>query len=184
MVIQKQLMTTPEFLAFANAPENADKLLELIDGEIGQKDGSFMPSVVAGAICAFITQYNLSYKTGRVTSASATYVIGEKDAYTPGAAYISKQRMPERPPRECPIPPDFAVEVKSPTDSKRALRRKAEKYLSAGTRLVWLVFPDDQQVEVYSIHDEDLLPVGIDGILDGRDVLPGFTLAVKDIFPT
>jgi Uma2 family endonuclease len=75
----------------------------------------------------------------------------------------------------------MAVEVKSPTDSKREMRRKAEKYLAYGTRLVWLVFPDEQTVEVY-VPDEDVKMVGIEGILDGVNVLPGFALAVKDIF--
>lgn len=34
----------------------------------------------------------------------------------------------------------------------------------------------------YSLLDEDVITVGMDGVLDGKDVLPGFTLAVKDIF--
>jgi hypothetical protein len=64
--------------------------------------------------------------------------------------------MPER---EAPVPPDFAVEVKSPTDSKRELRRKAEKYMTYGTRLVWLVFPDEQVIEVY-LADQDVRTLG------------------------
>jgi Uma2 family endonuclease len=75
----------------------------------------------------------------------------------------------------------MAVEVKSPTDSKRAMRRKAEKYLAAGTRLVWLVFPDEQNVEVY-VADEDVETVGVDGVLDGKNILPTFRLTVRDLF--
>ena len=182
-MLQKQLITISEFLKFANAHQNAEKLLELVNGEIVEKRGGFASSVVAAGICAFITEYNLRYKTGRVTSASATYVMSDSDAFIPSVAYISHIRMPERPPRECPIPPDFAVEVKSPTDTKRAMRRKAEKYLAVGTRLVWLVFPDDRQVEIYSTHEEDSRIMGISDILNGEDVLPDFKLAVKDIFP-
>lgn len=46
----------------------------------------------------------------------------------------------------------------------------------------WLVFPEEQQVEVYSLLEEDVITVDMSGVLDGKDVLPGFTLAVKDIF--
>jgi Uma2 family endonuclease len=44
-----------------------------------------------------------------------------------------------------------------------------------------LVFPVEQLVEVY-VPDKDVELVGIDGTLDGSDVLPGFTLKVSDIF--
>jgi Uma2 family endonuclease len=79
------------------------------------------------------------------------------------------------------VPPDLAVEVKSPTDSKRKMRQKAEKYLELGTRLVCLVFPDEQLVEVYRA-DEDVREVGVDQTVDAGDLLPGFSLTVREIF--
>ena len=108
--------------------------------------------------------------------------MSDDSVFVPDAAYISKQRLPEIPDQEVPIPPDLAVEVKSPSDSKRKMRQKAEKYLAFGTRLVWLVFPHEQLVEIYT-PDQDVLTIGIDGVLDGADVLPGFSLPVRDIFP-
>ena len=77
----------------------------------------------------------------------------------------------------------MAVEVKSPTDSKRELRRKAEKYLAFGTRLVWLVFPDEEVVEVY-LPDRDVETLKPGDTLDGGDVLPGFSLPVRSLFET
>jgi Uma2 family endonuclease len=47
--------------------------------------------------------------------------------------------------------------------------------------LVWLVFPEEQAVEVY-VPDKDVQTFGINDSLDGGDVLPDFQLAVKDIF--
>jgi Uma2 family endonuclease len=89
--------------------------------------------------------------------------------------------MPNEPDREAPLPPDLAVEVMSPTDFKRSLRRKAERYLAFGTTLVWLVFPAAQTVEVY-YRDQDVVTFGVNDTLDGMDVLPGFTLKISDIF--
>ncbi|NWG17273.1 MAG: Uma2 family endonuclease, partial [Chloroflexi bacterium] len=77
---------------------------------------------------------------------------------------------------------DLAVEVKSPTDSKRELRQKAEAYLRFGTKIVWLVFPDEQRVEVY-VPDDDVREFDMNGTLDGGEVLPGFALPVSQIFP-
>jgi Uma2 family endonuclease len=107
--------------------------------------------------------------------------MSETDAFNPDVGYISKARLPDMPEREAPVPLDFAVEVKSPTDSKRELRRKAEKYMTYGTRLVWLVFPDEQVIEVY-LADQDVRTLALADTLDGADVLPGFTLAVSAVF--
>jgi Uma2 family endonuclease len=182
MVIQKKTMTTPEFLAFANLPENADKLLELIEGEIVEKVASFTPSEIGSTVNYYIKGYLIQHPIGYVTGEAGSYVMDDDNTFMPDVGYISKARLPERPPRECPLPPDFAVEVKSPSDAKRALRRKAEKYLELGTKMVWLVFPDEQQVEVY-LPDEDVKTFTLADTLDGGDLLPAFTLAVKDIFP-
>lgn len=182
MVIEKKNISYDEYEAYISRPENADKIFELIDGEIVEKMPSYEPSHIAGWILTFVNMYLLQNDRGFTTTADGGYRMPNGDVLIPDVGYISKIRMPEHTPREVPVPPDFAVEVKSPTDRKREMRRKAEKYLEYGTRLVWLVFPDEQQVEVYSLLEEDVITVGMDGVLDGKDVLPGFTLAVKDIF--
>jgi Uma2 family endonuclease len=157
------------------------RIFELIDGEIVEKMPSYEPSHIAGWILTFINMYLLQQELGYTTTVDGGYRMPNGDVLIPDVGYISKARMPEHTLREVPVPPDFAIEVKSPTDRKREMRRKAEKYLEYGTRLVWLVFPEEQQVEVYSLLEEDVITVGMDGVLDGKDVLPGFTLAVKDI---
>jgi Uma2 family endonuclease len=47
--------------------------------------------------------------------------------------------------------------------------------------LLWLVYPNRNEVEVY-IKGELHQTLGVDDSLDGGDVLPDFTLAVKNIF--
>ncbi|RMF82539.1 MAG: Uma2 family endonuclease, partial [Chloroflexi bacterium] len=70
---------------------------------------------------------------------------------------------------------------KSPDDSITGLREKAQYYLRNGARMVWLVFPKQRIVEIYRPeHDVEILTA--DDTLDGGDVLPGFSLAVRDIF--
>jgi Uma2 family endonuclease len=176
-----QRLTIDEFIELEDRPENADKILELIDGEVVEKMGSFKPSRIASRIAYFVENFLMAHPIGFVTGADGSYRVGS-DMLIPDVGYIARERMPEIPEREVLTAPDLAVEVLSPTDSKRQTRRKAERYLDHGTRLVWLVFPETREVEVYAA-DADVVTVGIDGALDGGDVLPGFTLPVRSIFP-
>ncbi|NWG17897.1 MAG: hypothetical protein HXY41_14810 [Chloroflexi bacterium] len=71
---------------------------------------------------------------------------------------------------------DFPSTYQSPKE----LRTKVVNYLAAGT-LVWVALPETKQIEVY-VPGRPMKLLGLDGTPDGGDVLPGFTLAVKDIF--
>jgi Uma2 family endonuclease len=183
MAVQKaaKTYTSAEFSDLASLPENAGRILELVEGGIIEKMPSFVPSEIALNIGSFIKQYVREHHTGYVTAADGGYIMSGSDVFVPDVGYITRERLPQKPMREAPVPPDMAVEVKSPTDRKRDMRVKAEKYLAYGTRLVWLVFPEEQAVEVYT-PDEDVKTIGIGGVLDGGDILPGFTLTVRDIF--
>lgn len=182
MSVQEKRYTLDEFHAFTERAENRDRLFELIDGVIVPKMASFTPSYIAGRFIRFMGVYADDNDLGYVTSSDGSYILSPGDEFIPDAAFVSKLRLSSFPTREFQGPPDLAVEVKSPTDSKRELRRKAEDYLRYGTKMVWLVFPDEQRVEVY-VPDQDVVEVGIDGVLDGGDVLPGFQLPVRMIFP-
>ena len=54
-------------------------------------------------------------------------------------------------------------------------------YLDAGTRMVWIVEPRRQTVMVYRSRDDIHLLTGGD-VIDGGEVLPGFRLAVAELF--
>ena len=79
--------------------------------------------------------------------------------------------------------PDFVIEIKSPDDTKKMLHAKMEEYLMAGTKLAWLVFPDEKSVMVFQpAKDSHVVTDG--GSLDGYDVLPGLVISLNDIFPS
>jgi Uma2 family endonuclease len=80
-----------------------------------------------------------------------------------------------------PIPPDLAIEVISPTDSERNIAIKVANYLAVGT-VVWVMRPEVKEVEVF-VPNQPVQVLTVDDVLDGGEVLPGFTLAVKALFP-
>ena len=186
MAVREKRYTTDDFWAIATLPENADKRLELIDGEIYEMPASFIPSKIAVRFSRFIDIFVDENDLGHVTDPDGSYIISEHDTFIPDVGFVSRERLPEMPERECPVPPDLAVEVVSPTDSVKAVQRKALRYLEAGTRMVWIAYPKEQSVDVclpaegggMIVHEKT-----IDDVLDGGDVLPGFKLAVREIFP-
>jgi Uma2 family endonuclease len=182
MAVQTQRMTVEEFERFAERPENANRRLEDIGGEVVEVASNSYSSLVAGNIL-FAIKLHLrdSGLQGYVTGADGGYKVAGED-YLPDVGFIAKVRLPD-PPHETwiSLPPDLAVEVLSPSDKPDDTRIKLVHYLAAGT-VVWVVDPDQKQVEVYT-PGPAVKRLGEDDTLDGSDVLPGFTLAVKEIFP-
>lgn len=76
--------------------------------------------------------------------------------------------------------PDLAVEVISPSDTRREVADKVASWLAAGTRLVWVVDPNHATV---TIHEPDGTPrrLAEADVLDGAPLFPGFSLPVADI---
>jgi Uma2 family endonuclease len=180
--MEKQRLSLAEYYAFTERGENAARIFELYDGELVEKMPSFGASRIAGAIIYYIFAYLLKNPIGSVTSPDGSYILAEGIIFMPDVGYIANSRVPQDTTRAVPVAPDLAVEVKSPTDRKRDMRAKAETYLRYGTSIVWLVFPEDQKVEVYTT-DGDVEEFGAADVLNGGAILPNFTLAVKDMFP-
>ena len=180
MVLQQKVMTAEEFEIFAQLPENANRLLEFIGGRIVEVVSNGRSSELGAIMVGFLTNFVYPNKLGRVTGADGGYrVMGER--YIPDAAFISKKRQPV-PSLEAynPSPPDLAVEVLSPSNDESEMRKKIVNYLLAGT-MVLVLDSDRKEVEIYA-PGKSPLTVGMDGFIDGGDVLLGFQVAVKDIF--
>jgi Uma2 family endonuclease len=181
MAVGTKHITVEEFEQFVALPENAERRFEYAGGEVAEVVSNNYSSLVAARILIRIGSHVESKGLGYVTGADGGYrVAGGR--YIPDVAFVSKARQPE-PSYDTynPTPPDLAVEVLSPTDDLNVMRFKVASYLAAGTT-VWIVDPDKKRVEVY-VPGQPPRHVEADEELDGGDVLPGLTLAVKDFFP-
>jgi Uma2 family endonuclease len=181
MAIATSPVPVEEFDRFVLLPENAARMFEYIGGEIVEVVSNNYSSEIGASFLVEIGGFVKKNRLGRVTGADGGYrVSGER--YIPDVAFISKARQPE-PSHEAynPNPPDLAIEVLSPTNEPEQIRIKIVNYLLSGTT-VWVVELYKKHIEVY-VPNQSPFTVGIDGILDGGDVLPGFKLPVRDIFP-
>lgn len=184
MVVQMKRYTVEDFDQFVDLPENDDKLFEYIGGEIVEVPSNAFASEISINISFFIKLFvRQNHIAGHVTGEAGGYMVsGER--YAPDVAFISAAKQLELARQGYnPNPPDLAVEVDVPSTevSRDTLRIKIANYLAAGT-VVWVVVAEPRGVEVY-VPGQPVKVIGIDGTLDGGDVLPGFTLSVKDIFP-
>jgi Uma2 family endonuclease len=186
MTVRDRTYTVDAFWEFISQPDNADKLLELIDGEIVEvAASSAVPSIITVEITLFVGSHVKQHDLGYVTSAEGGFVLSPKNVLMPDMGFIAKERVAKLPERFFPGAPDLAVEVVSPTDRKASVHRKALRYIKYGVRLGWVVYPEQKMVDVYRPAETTkalVQELDIDGTLDGFDVLPGFTLAVRDIF--
>jgi Uma2 family endonuclease len=122
---------------------------------------------------------------GVVTGEGGGYILfpDQRTVVAPDVGFIRWERLPERrPPRKfCPVPPDLAVEVTSPTDEPVDMTAKLALYLDARVPLVWWFDPEKRRVRVYR-RGQFVAELDEGDVLDGEDILPGFRLPVTSIF--
>ena len=102
----------------------------------------------------------------------------------PDVSFFARGRLTRSQHGATPIAPlvgDLVVEVVSKSNTKAEIARKLSEYFAAGSRLAWVVEPKPQTVRVHTAPDEFVV-LGLDDWLDGGNVLPGFRLAVRDLF--
>lgn len=180
MAVQTRV-SVEEFEQIAALPENADRHLEYIGGEIVEVVSNALSSRIAARMLARISFHVETNNLGYVTDAQGGYRVSGED-YLPDVGFISKAKHPKGP-RDTWVPyaPDLAVEVVSPTDRDSKIAVKVTNYLAAGT-VVWYLYPDEQEVNVCE-PGQPAKTLTITDTLDGGALLPGFKVALKDIFP-
>jgi Uma2 family endonuclease len=144
----------------------------------------FYESWLALRISHFISSFLERHKLGIVTGPDGFLRLFPSQVRAPDVTFIRHNRLPGgRVPRD-PIPalaPTLAVEVLSPSNTKREMHRKLYDYFAAGAELVWYIDPDSQSAAVYTAPDQ-CTELGPDGVLSGGNVLPGFELPLRRLF--
>jgi Uma2 family endonuclease len=102
----------------------------------------------------------------------------------PDGGFISYGRLGARklPKGDLTVAPELTIEAVSPGEPGARTDRKVQEYLSAGVRLVWVLYPDTGTALVHRA-DGTVSRIPADGALDGEDVLPGFTCPLREIMP-
>lgn len=79
--------------------------------------------------------------------------------------------------------PAFVIEVVSGNDLAQKLAEKMKIYRSAGVQVVWQIYPEQQEVHVYSGPDlENMTVCAGEKICSAAPVLPGFAFPANAVF--
>jgi Uma2 family endonuclease len=134
-------------------------------------------------LIAPIASHVKSRRLGTVVAAETGFLLS-RDPDTvraPDLAFTRCERAAARVPGFIPGAPDFAVEVRSPDDRPGYVREKVAEWLEAGTLVVWVVDPHECTVTVQEPGQSPSV-FGEAHVLSGGDLLPGFQLAVREVF--
>jgi Uma2 family endonuclease len=130
-----------------------------------------------------------------VFDSSTGFRLADGSVFSPDAAVVRLERWQALSPEQRrgfpPLCPDLVIELASPSDEgprgEAALRCKMAAYLANGARLGWLLFPEQQAVEIWrapadpgsAATPERLEPATLleDGLL-----LPGLRLELAELW--
>lgn len=182
--VVEKLLTAEEYARLA---VNIDGPTELVRGRMVVMNPphtahGFWCTQIAGHLTVFVKAHEL----GRVVSNDGGVQTEHDPDTVRGAdvAYYSYERVPRGPlPKGYWPAPDLAVEVRSTNDRWKTLVKKAGEYLEAGVLNVVIIEPEKQTVHVYS-PDRETEILTVEQTLTLPESLPGFSVAVRDIFET
>ena len=181
MVTTTQKHNTVDDLLVA-AQAAPDRRFDMIEGELyemlpaGGLHGEITMEI-AGQLWSFVKENRL----GRVMAAETGFRLADNTMLAPDAAFVAAGRLEEMPVSFPMLAPDLAVEVVSPSDTVAYVRRKIRTFLQAGTRSVWVVYPQEQAIEIHRT-DTPIETFHLQDILRDEAVLPGFALLLTSVF--
>ncbi|MCY3781453.1 MAG: Uma2 family endonuclease [Chloroflexi bacterium] len=188
MVMERQVISAEGFLEIVGSEEYIDRILELVDGEIIKMP---KPTGLHGQITFLLSlkigNYVVDNGLGIVTAAETGFILernpdGRDTVRALDIAFLSSASVPAvLPDQLMDVAPDLAVEVISPSNKATDMHHKIRQLLAAGTALVWIVHPETRTIEVHTQSGAATL-VDAD-VLSGGEVLPGFEVPVREIFP-
>jgi len=158
---------------------------ELVKGEVKRMTpAGGRHGVVAIGVGARLDHYVRDHGLGVVCGAETGFKISANPdtVRAPDVAFVRRERV-----ERTGIPdgywigaPDLAVEVVSPNDSYTEVQDKVPDWLAAGTRMVIVLYPANRVVAVHRPHAAT--PLTENDVLSGDDVVPGWSVPVKDFF--
>lgn len=165
-------------------------IYEVVEGVLVRVAGSGKKAtIIAHYLGVALTNFVLPRRLGLVTGADGVYKFsGAETGLIPDVGFYTAAQEATIPDTddEKPIPfaPDLAVEVVSPSQDADEMAAKARTYLRGGTRMVWIIWPQAQHIDVWHVdHMEGpVATLNTSDTLDGGDVLPGFTYPVATVF--
>lgn len=161
-----------------------NRLYELEAGVLVEKTMGWLESIIAAQILLELGIYLRRHDFGQVLGPDGALEILPGTTKIPDVSFIGWARFAKRGLIPGSIPalvPDLVVEVLSKFNTAVEMESKLATYFQAGVRLVWYIDPATRTAKAWSDPDH-AIDVPADGALSGQSVLPGFELALQELF--
>jgi Uma2 family endonuclease len=162
---------------------------EIVDGKVVEiMSTGGLPGYAGDEIYAFLREYARRGDFGWAVGDNKGFLcdLPGRESFSPDAAFYTG---PAPDMDFYPEPPVFAVEVRSKNEcsvkAERALHAKIGDYFAAGTRVVWDVdLESDEVIAKYTAPDAVYPQIFRRGeVANAEPAVPGWTLNVDDLFP-
>lgn len=174
-------MTADEYYALPEGPP----YFQLIDGELFMSPSpNFFHQEIVINIASPIREYLRRNRIGKVVIAPSDVEFDKGNIYQPDVFFIRNERLGIVDKHGAKGAPDLVVEVISGSTGRLDLGPKKMVYAAKGVIEFWAVLPRTSEVEIYRLQDSADSPAKVlhSGDVVTTDILPGFALAVAEIF--
>jgi Uma2 family endonuclease len=157
---------------------------ELMDGELVVTPVPLIKhQIVSMNIIFALDRFVRDGGLGRVLHAPTGVRFTPDNLLIPDIVFVSQDRLHIIGPKTIDAAPDLVLEILSPGTRRRDLDIKRALYARFGVQEYWIVDPDARTLSVLALASDKFQPVpgGEGGVITSR-VLPGLTLALKDVF--
>ncbi len=158
---------------------------EVVNGELvmSPKNNWFHGDICAALLTALRTFAN-AQRLGAVWDSSTGFWMKNLNCRAPDISFIRKERLHGLKRRDAKFflgAPDLAVEILSPSNTRRDVDERLRDFFSSDAQFVWVIDPEAERVEIcHSPTQRHLLGPG--AMLDGEQLLPGFQYPIADLF--
>ena len=129
--------------------------------------GAFVYVNELGVLCAQDTGFQIRAAPDTVRAPDVAFIAAARTHLVVPSGYGTEA-------------PDLVVEIVSPSDRPGEVLSKVADWLEAGVRLVWVIDPMRASAQVHRA-DGSIALVAADGVLDGEDILAGFSVRLSEV---
>ena len=159
---------------------------ELIDGVLHRKvSAGKRHARIAGRVITHFNNFVMPRNLGQVGGTDGGVLVGRNpdSVREPDVYFVSAERLPLDDDSDgyLEIAPELVVEIVSPSDTQAEVAEKTQLWLNFGVLTVVEVYP---RIRAIAVHQPGVPAITLTGddVLDGGDVLPGFSLPLSEIF--
>jgi Uma2 family endonuclease len=160
---------------------------EILDGELIKEPAA--PNIKHQVVSMNLVEILLAYfgksdPSGMLFHPPIDVTLSDVTVVQPDLVFVSSEQKHIL--KECCIdgPPTLAIEIASPSSRRKDRFMKLQVYQEAGISHYWVVDPDEQTMQAYSLIDNTytLVASGIDDdVLEHRD-FPGLVIPLADLW--